>query len=196
MIHLPVSKLAEGSLKTSEQALFEQGEACLSSDQGAHPKAFDGVGKENASAHQAHNCCNRFGHHKRSIAPQWAKRHLPREKEWSAPSYVPIVRVVHYLTRWYDWRQPKCRDHGLYLRRSALDARVLAQPPLDAAMACFPALGMIGWLRRAESLCPKDHPAILSYASQVKIGTPMFQKLRGDCGRGNTLTIKRRLGQS
>jgi len=39
------------SLNTSEPALFERGEACLSSDQGVRAIAFDGVGKENAGAH-------------------------------------------------------------------------------------------------------------------------------------------------
>ena len=30
---------------------------------------FEGVGKENAGAHQTHNCCNCLDHRKRSFAP-------------------------------------------------------------------------------------------------------------------------------
>ena len=65
--------------------------------------AFDGVGKENAGAHQAHNCYNRLDHRKRSFVPE-AKRHLRHEKGWSTLGGGPIVRVVHCLTRWYGWR--------------------------------------------------------------------------------------------
>ena len=36
------------SLNTSEQALFERGEACLRSDGGVRAIAFDSVGKKNA----------------------------------------------------------------------------------------------------------------------------------------------------
>ena len=38
------------SLNTLEHALFERGEACLSSDVGVRAIAFDSVGKENAGA--------------------------------------------------------------------------------------------------------------------------------------------------
>jgi hypothetical protein len=65
--------------------------------------AFDGVGKENAGAHQAHNCYNRLDHRKRSFVPE-AKRHLRHEKGWSTLGDGPIVRVVHCLTRWYGSR--------------------------------------------------------------------------------------------
>ncbi len=34
--------------------------------------AFDGVGKENAGAHQTQNCCNPIDHRKRFIVPTWA----------------------------------------------------------------------------------------------------------------------------
>ena len=60
------------SLNTSEHALFERGEACFSSDVGVRAIAFDGVGKENAGAHQTQNCCNRIDHHKPLIVLTWA----------------------------------------------------------------------------------------------------------------------------
>ena len=65
------------SLNTSEQALFERGEACLSSDQTERAIAFDGVGKENAGAHQTQNCCNRIDHHRFHCA-HVGQRLLPR----------------------------------------------------------------------------------------------------------------------
>ena len=60
------------SLNTSERALFERGEACLSSDEGVRAIAFDGVGKEDAGAHKTQYCCNRIDHRERFIVLTWA----------------------------------------------------------------------------------------------------------------------------
>jgi hypothetical protein len=50
-IHHKLPSSAARATDTSEQALFERGKACLSSDQGVRAIAFDGVCKENAGAH-------------------------------------------------------------------------------------------------------------------------------------------------
>jgi hypothetical protein len=43
-------------------------------ERGENPRAiaFDGVGKEDASAHKTQNCCNRIDHRERFILPTWA----------------------------------------------------------------------------------------------------------------------------
>jgi len=40
----------------------------------------------------------------------------------------------------------------MYTRRGAPGDRERAAPPLEAALAQFPDIGMTGWIRRAEEL--------------------------------------------
>ena len=95
--------------KTSEHALFERGEACFSSDVARDSFRWRGQGKCRRSLGPKLLQPNRSS--QMFHCAQVGERLLPRQ-QWSTPGRGPIGLVGRCLRRWYDWRQPKCRNHG------------------------------------------------------------------------------------